>query len=169
MKKIAAVALLSAVFTTPVSAGDRNTYLGLKLGSHDAEFNAPGKSSDTAFSLLDGYRYNRNFAVEGKYTDPGQFPAAAAATGKSDIWGLSAIGLLPLNNSFSLYGKLEAARTDTGASAVTGVRRTTTLYGLGGQYDTTPRMGFRFGWNRYGVVGQNADDDLYSLTAVLKF
>ncbi|HEU0219539.1 MAG TPA: outer membrane beta-barrel protein [Gallionella sp.] len=171
MKKIVAVALLCAVFTTPVFADDSSTSLGLRLGGNAAGFDALSKSSDTSFGLLDGYRHNRNFAVGGKFTDLGQFSTAAAVTDNSDTWGLSAIGLLPLNNNFSLYGKLGAARTNASVSAVTGVRRTTTIYGLGGQYNTTPRIGIRFGWDRYGmgVASQNADDDLYSLTAVFKF
>ena len=171
MKKIAAIALLSAVFAMPASADNSGGYLGLKLGSNHVGFNALSKSSDTAYGLLAGYQYNRNFAVEGEYIDLRRFTTASGITGKSNAWGLSALGIVPLNNSFSLYGKLGAARSDTSTSAATGVQRTAATYGLGGQFNATPMIGVRAGWDRYGVgvASQDANDNLYSLAAVFRF
>lgn len=170
MKKIIAVALLSAVVALPAHAAS-GVYAGIKAGSNRVGFNALSKSSDTAYGVLLGYQYNRNFAVEGEYTDLGRFTTAAAVTGKSDVWGLSAVGVLPLNDDFSAYGKLGIARSDTTTSAATGAKRTAATYGLGGQYDATPMIGLRLSWERYGVgvTGQNANDNLYSLAAVFKF
>jgi len=169
MKKIIAVALLSAAVALPAHA-DSGPYAGLKVGGTHVGFNGLSKSSDTAFGALLGYQYNRNFAVEGEYTDLGRF-ATVGVNGKSDAWGLSAVGILPLDDNFSAYGKLGIARSGTSTSAATGVNRTAATYGLGGQYDATPMIGLRLSWERYnvGVVGQNADDDLYSLAAMFKF
>lgn len=86
---------------------------------------------------------------------------------KADIERMSRFNLLQRNNNFSLYGKLSIPRLDTGDAQSGGYRNATT-YGLHGQLDTAPNMGIRFGWDRY-VAGQNADDNLYSLTAVFKF
>lgn len=170
MKKVVAVALLSAAPSLPVYA-DSGAYAGLKVGSASAGFNTSSKSSGTAYGVLVGYQYNRNLAVEGEYTDLGRFSTAAGATGKSDAWGLSAMGILPLENKFSLYGKLGVARSGTSTSTATGNNRTAATYGLGGQFNATTTIGLRVGWERYGVgmTGQNADDDLYSLAATFKF
>lgn len=170
MKKIVAVALLSAAASIPAHA-DSGAYAGIKAGSTSVGFNALSKSSDTAYGVLVGYQYNRNLAVEGEYTDLGRFTTAAGVTGKSDAWGLSAMGILPLENKFSLYGKLGVARSGTSTSDATGNNRTAATYGLGGQFDATPMIGLRLGWERYGVgmIGQNAEDDLYSLAAMFKF
>ena len=170
MKKIVAAALLSAVVGSPAYADD-GAYAGIKVGSASAGFNALSKSSDTAYGLLLGYQYNRNFAFEGEYTDLGRFATATAVTGKSDVWGLSAVGILPLEDRFSVFGKLGVSRSGTRTSAATGIKRTAVTYGLGGQYDATPMIGLRLSWERYGVgvVGENAEDDLYSLAAMFKF
>lgn len=169
MKNIVAIALLSVTVVLPAYA-DSGPYAGLKVGDNRVGFNGLTKSSDTAFGAMLGYQYSSNFAVEGEYVDLGRFSAVGVA-GKSDAWGLSAVGMLPLENRFSLYGKLGIARTSTKTSVATGLNRTAATYGLGGQYDATPMIGLRLGWERYkvGVIGQNADDDLYSLAAIFKF
>lgn len=169
MKQIVAAALLSSVFALPAYAAG-GAYAGLKVGNASVGFNTLSKSSDTAYGVLVGYQYNPNLAVEGEYTDLGRFTTATGVTGKSDAWGLSAVGILPLD-SFSLYGKLGIARSGTSTSAATGRNRTAATYGLGGQFDATPMIGLRLSWERYGVgmTGQNAEDDLYSLAAVFKF
>lgn len=171
MKKIVAVALLSAVVTLPAYAAGNGPYAGIKVGSTSVGFNGLSKSSDTAYGVHLGYQYSRNFAFEGEYTDLGHFTAAPAVTGKTDVWGVSALGIMPLENNFSAFGKLGVVRSSTSTSIATGVKRTVATYGLGGQYDATPMIGIRFGWERYGVgvVGQNASDDLYSLAAMFRF
>ncbi len=169
MRKIAVVALLSAVVALPAYA-DSGPYAGLKVGGTKVGFSGLTKSSDTAFGALLGYQYSSNFAVEGEYADLGRF-SGAGVSGKSDVWGLSAVGILPLEERFSVFGKLGVSRSGTRTSTASGVNRTAATYGLGGQFDATPMIGLRFTWERYrvGVVGQNADDDLYSLAAMFKF
>lgn len=170
MKKIVAVALLSVAAALPAYA-ENGSYAGIKAGSASAGFNGLSKSSDTSYGIFLGYQYNRNLAVEGEYVDLGRFSTAAGVTGKSDVWGLSAIGTMPLEGNFSAYGKLGVTRSNTSTSVASGVRRTGVGFGLGGQYDATPMIGIRLGWERYsvGVVGQNASDDLYSLAAMFRF
>lgn len=170
MKKIFAAALLSAAVSLPAHAAS-GAYAGIKAGSTRVGFNALSKSSDTGYGVLLGYQYNRNFAVEGEYTDFGRFTTAAGVTGKSDAWGFSLVGILPFEDRFAAYGKLGIARSGTSTSAATGVNRTAATYGIGGQFDATPMIGIRLSWERYGVgvTGQNANDDLYSLAAVFKF
>jgi OOP family OmpA-OmpF porin len=170
MKKIIAVALLSTAVSMPACAAG-NAYAGIKAGSTSVGFNALSKSSDTAYGVLLGYQYNRNFAFEGEYTNLGRFTTAAGVTGKSDAWGVNVLGILPFENRFAVYGKLGIVRSGTTTSAATGVNRIAATYGIGGQFDATPMIGLRLSWERYGVgvIGQNANDDLYSLAAVFKF
>lgn len=171
MKKTIAVALLSAVIALPAYAADRGTYVGIKVGSNHVGFNALSDSTDTAYGVLLGYQYNPNFAIEGEYTDLRRFTTAAGVTGKSDVWGLSALGIMPLQNRFSVFGKLGIARSSTSVSDAAGIRRSAATYGLGGQFDATPMIGLRISWERYGVgmVGQDANDNLYSLAAAFRF
>ncbi len=80
---------------------------------------------------------------------------------------LSKFSLLQVNDNFSLYGKLSFPRINAG-DAASGTHRNAVTYGLQGQLDSTPKIGIRFGWDRY-IAGRNTSDNLYSLTAVVKF
>lgn len=79
---------------------------------------------------------------------------------------LSMFSLWQPNNKFSLYGKLSFHAVPGDAKAETQQRAAT--YGLHGQLDSMSKIGIHFGWDRY-MAGQNASDNLYSLTATFKF
>jgi hypothetical protein len=80
---------------------------------------------------------------------------------------LSKFSLLQVDDNFSLYGKLSFPRIDR-VNADSMIHRNAATYGLRGQFQTGSRIGIRFGWDRY-IAGQNANDNLYSLTAVVRF
>ncbi|HEY0683280.1 MAG TPA: outer membrane beta-barrel protein [Steroidobacter sp.] len=77
-------------------------------------------SDDTAFKVFGGYNFNQYFAVEAAYFDGGApeetivAVPGARATLEIGLSGLivSALGRLPLNDAFSLYGKLGLASYD---------------------------------------------------------
>ncbi|HXU93677.1 MAG TPA: hypothetical protein VFP33_08485 [Gallionella sp.] len=79
---------------------------------------------------------------------------------------LSKFSLLQVNDNFTLYGKLSFPRIKSGDDSA--IHRDGATYGLRGQFDSTSRVGIRFGWERY-IAGQNTNDNLYSLTAVVRF
>lgn len=84
---------------------------------------------------------------------------------------LSTFSLLELNSNFSLYGKLSIPRLTTGDEAM--IQRNAVTYGLHGRLEGLPgigipKMGVRFGWNRY-LASPNTGDNLYSLTAEVRF
>lgn len=79
---------------------------------------------------------------------------------------MSTFSLLKTNGSFSLYGKLSHPRL-AGAEDLAPPRNAAT-YGLHGKFGNTSKVGIRFGWDRY-IAGDHAGNNLYSLTAVVKF
>ncbi|MBI5919265.1 MAG: porin family protein [Nitrosomonadales bacterium] len=162
MKKIAAIALLSTL-TVPVFAADEGFYAGLTLGSGKPGVAPAGvtlsKNSDFIYGGLLGYQLNKSFAVEGQFTGVGSVKDAAGNKSKGDALSLTGVGFLPLNDSFSLYGKLGVASVKTTTAAglgVTGVSRTGLTYGIGAQYNVTPQLGLRAGWDSYGAATANA-------------
>lgn len=194
MKKIAAVLLLSAAVAAPAFAADNGFYAGVTLGRSRTNTLVSGatmtKSNDTVGGVLAGYQFTRNWGAEAFYTGAGKYSATGnvgamtlTGSGKADSFGAVAVGTVPLSDAFSLYGKLGVARTKTSAigtivglgSISIGATRSTATYGLGGQYNATPAVGVRFGWDRYGathdVVGTKFDfnTNVYSLGAVFKF
>lgn len=182
MKKIAVVTLLSAVMVTPAFAADSGVYLGFNLGSGKPGIvpaaPALSKNSKAVYGGLIGYQYNKNLAAEAQFTGVGQVTDAAGQTAKGDTFSVSAVGTVPLNNSFELFGKLGVASTKTTTSAGFangGATRTALTYGLGGQYNVNENVGVRAGWDRYGVATTvagakvKANADVLTVGVVYKF
>lgn len=159
MKKTLAAVLVSIAVASPAFA-DSGFYIGGTLGN--ARVGNFGnavltKSSDTVYGGLVGYQFTQNFGVEAQFTGVGKF-TTANMSGKGDAFGIAAIGMLPMTDSFSVYGKLGLASSKTKVSDPTGtyqgVNRAAATYGLGVQYNATPQLGIRLGWDRYGSAIQ---------------
>ena len=149
--------------------------------------------SDTSLGFSVGYLVNRNFAIEGAYTRLGEFdysaaassPAADTITGKykASALSLSGVGILPLQQKWSVYGKagLAHTRTELNASSATGAlavgnssdSRTGLLIGAGAMYDISRNVFARAGWDRYADIGRDATGkghaDVYSIGVGYRF
>ena len=161
-------------------AQETGWYGGLDVGSsHLSGINTDSldsfDKSDTAFDVNLGYRLNRNFAVEGAYTDLGKFHFSSAA-GDGDVKptavSLSAVGILPLQSNFSLYGKAGIAHTETKALGASDTKDGL-LAGAGVMYDFNRNVYAKAGWDRFDDVGNDATGkghaDIYSLGVGYRF
>lgn len=173
---------------------------GLSSGFAAAGLSATGISvdeNDTGWKLFGGYKFNKYFALEGGYVDLGQFsaattitavrgaaitPTAVNATFKAEEgYFLTAVGILPLSNNFSIFGKLGAYSMKTkldvavaGTSLSNSERNEDMLYGVGLGYDFTRNVSLRAEWERFEKVGDEnktgqGDVDLISVGLVFKF
>src|SRR6266511_1209562 len=128
----AALLALIAV-STPALSQDTGWYAGLGVGQSTAKgacdgIAGPGIScdeKDTAFKILGGYQVNQNFGVEFAYTDLGQATASFAGFGSIAIaakgFELLGVGTMPINQQWSVYGKLGLFRWDVDAKDGTGL------------------------------------------------
>lgn len=185
MKKIAIAALLSSIVAAPAFAADEGFYAGINLGRTNSNVSVLGVATSknaTVGGVLAGYQFTKNWAVEAEYTGAGKFSTTPAAlSGKTDALSLSAVGIWPMSDAFSLYGKLGVARTTTTATSVpfgvvSGKNRTDLTYGLGLQYNVTPAVGIRAGYDRYNseftgpaVISGKFSSNKWSVGAVFKF
>lgn len=184
MKKIVAAVLLSAVVAAPAFAADSGFYAGVTLGNGKPNVTpvtgaALSKNSDFIYGGLAGYQYNKNLAVEVQFTGLGKATDVAGNTTKADALSLTAVGLLPLSDSFEVLGKLGVASAKTASSALAtnlGASRTGLTYGIGAQYNVTQNLGLRLVWDRYAVatannigVKTNANANVMTVGAVYKF
>jgi OOP family OmpA-OmpF porin len=202
---------LAAVMVTIVHAQQRTSgwYAGGSLGQGRADVGGgtttptPGVSTskdekDTYYKLFGGYRFNRYFAAEGGYADFGKYSldltrAAPAGTAHVDVrasgWFLDALGVVPLGNNFSLFGKIGAVRTavESNASAsgsftlspgVSPNRKATETdwkWGIGAAYDFNAHLGARLEYELVKDVGDQAstggssDIKLWSLGVLYRF
>jgi len=147
---------------------------------------------DTGYKIFGGYQFNRNFALEGGYFDLGKFgfkantvttvppPSLGTLSGTVKFKGLNldAVGILPISEKFSAFGRVgliyaETRDSFTGSVNVNPSKRDTNYkYGLGLQYDFTQSLGMRVEAERYRVndaVGNKGDVDLYSVGLVYRF
>lgn len=174
-KTATTVAALAALATMagPSIAGDMY-FLGA-LGSasygsaiqtdNDAELVRLGKTgvqstagtSSTGYKAMLGYQLYPHLAIEGGYVDMGKVDYNATFAGgaigvdsKSTGMNFSVLGLAPVNDQFSVFGKIGytmGSVKSTGSSAGTTVSltqdRNSMGLGFGGIYQITPSLGLR--------------------------
>jgi len=161
------------------------------LGSGFATSSISNDDSDTGAKLFGGYKFNRNFALEGGYFDLGRFGFTATTVPAGTLKGsiklkgvnLDAVGILPFNQKFSAFGRVgvnyaKASDSFSGTGAVTVLNTNPSKseanlkFGAGLQYDFTNALGMRFEAERYRIndaVGSNGDVDLLSVGLVYRF
>ena len=170
---------------------DETTAAGLSNTGYSAN------NSDTGWKLFAGYKFHPNFAVEGGYVDLGKFSASTIITAvngtpivptsltfsikATEGFFVSGLGIWPVNNQFSMFGKVGGYNMKTEATAsVLGInisdnaRNNGWLLGLGGQFDFTKNVGLRLEWERFNEVGDKdktgqGDVGLLSLGLVYRF
>ena len=197
-RTICTIAVLAAFGAAPAAqaAGDTGWYGSINAGRSDQKAGggeidralsnqgvsgtATMEDHDTGYSLEAGYRFSRNFALEGSYVDLGKFDFNSTVNGtyKATGVGLSAVGIIPIEDNFSLYGKAGAfsGKTELSASAPASdrsERETVPTFGLGASYDFGDNVVGKLEWNRYQNLGDastgEGDVDLYTLGVGYRF
>lgn len=201
----------SVVASNVMAADEAGWYAGASVGRSSISFDtnklvadtvaagfatatATADTSSTAYKLFAGYKLNKNFAVEGGYTDLGKMSLSMTTTGpvasisgnyKATVWEVNAVGILPINESFSVFGKLGYHWDDvnstvagiSGASAIT-VNKDYSgndfKFGAGAEYNINKNVGLRLEYERYSNIGNSSssgghDVDVASLGMTYKF
>jgi OmpA-OmpF porin, OOP family len=155
-----ALTLSAALLSAPAFAAGPY-YGGVSLGASDID-NCGGNCSDTGIKLLGGYQVTPTIGVELAYTDLGKFGNNVRAS----ALGISAVGKLPLQNNFSLLGRLglNNARFKSGGNSDSSVELG---YGIGASYAYSPTVDFRAEWER--IAFDAVDGSLLSVGVVMKF
>ena len=202
---LAALAVIASPFAV---ADDSGWYGGINIGQSRAKIDDARITSsllgggfattsitddnrDTGYKLFGGYKFNKNFALEGGYFDLGRFGftaitvPAGTLSGNIQLKGLNldAVGILPITEKFSAFGRVGLNYSDardsfsgTGSVSVLNPnpskRDANYKVGLGLQYDFTESLGMRLEAERYRIndaVGNHGDIDLVSLGLVYRF
>jgi len=128
-----------------VSAGAlaQSTTTGFYIGAEAGNTDVSGADDDIGFKLLGGYRFHPNIAAEVGY---------GMLYDKDDVEVTAlefvALGMFPINNQFSIIGKLGLANVE--ADTRFGSEDKTELtWGLGVQFDFSRNLGVRALWQRY--------------------
>ena len=187
---LAAAGMAVSCVSMAQSKADTGWYIGATFGQTQVDLEDCGggvtcDDKDTGWRIIGGYLLNRNFAIEVGYHDLGKASQSAPGASldfKANAFELLAVGMLPITNEFSLYGKaglyrgeVEATLNITGLGSDSLTETNTDLtYGFGAQYNFTRNVGVRAEWQRYTAMGDNAtigesDVDVMSLGIVYRF
>lgn len=202
-----ALAVLAAITGSAAAAEDSGWYLGINAGEARAKIDDARITSGllgagfTSTSIRDdndhfgykafvGYDFNRYFAMEGGYFDPGRFGYYASTTPAGMLSGnmrlnglnLDALMFLPFTEKFSAFGRAGVNYTKVRDSFVgSGAVNVLTpdadksaanyKFGLGLQYSFSRSFAMRAEAERTRIsdpVGPKADIDLYSIGLIFK-
>jgi OOP family OmpA-OmpF porin len=207
----AAVVVTGGLLAGQAVAAEQGGYVGFAIGQSkakidqgdiDSAFASLGLGASTSvddtdigFKVYGGYRFNRNFAIEGGYTDFGKFTSHSVVTSGGSGTGdgewkaysidLSALGILPLNERFSLFGRaglslwnMDFTFTAAGPGGVGIASESRTgfspLLGIGATFNFTRQLALRAEFERHFSVGDSdttgkSDIDLISLGLQVRF
>jgi OOP family OmpA-OmpF porin len=187
---VSGLALSSGAFAQAKNT-ETGFYIGASVGQSTADCDTSGTTlscddTDTAYKVFGGYKFNKNLAVEAGYAPLGEVNASGGGvniTAEANVWDLVAVGMLPLGNNFSIFGKLGVyngkVEVSSNVPGISGDKTTTDLtYGLGAQFDFTRNLGIRGEWQRYAsaktpsIAGSGEDKtdiDVLSLGVLWKF
>jgi len=208
MKKLAIMVLLAATASASAFAGD--LYVVASIGRSDFDMqksdiddairaagvtgiNSSFDQYDTAYKVQVGYQFTEYFALEGGYVDLGKSKYSGSFSGgnghgdiKASGANIVAVGILPLNESFSVFGKLGLinAKVDStvsvsgpggSASASTSSTKGRANWGFGATCHLSRQFAVRIEYEQFNKLGDDNtapkkfDAMLVSAGAVYKF
>ena len=127
-----------------------------------------------------------NWGIEAFYADLGEFTAkgtvlgvpASAIDAEIDGFGISAVGTWPIDDKFSVFGKVGVFIWDLDVSGTLGGAPIGSIadddgsdltYGIGAHYSFNETFAIRVEWERFDDIGDDIDGDFLSAGIVLSF
>jgi OOP family OmpA-OmpF porin len=169
---------------------DKGFYIGATVGQSKVKDFCSGISvscedTDTALRLLGGYQFNKHFALELGYSQLGEASISSGglfAKVEATAWELVAVGMLPVADRFSIYGKIGMYRADSdfgtnivlpGIPQAFSESNNDLTFGFGLQFDISRSLGVRAEYQRYQDLGGpqigESDLDVMSIGLVYRF
>jgi OOP family OmpA-OmpF porin len=173
---LAAAVLGLGALVAASQASAQGFYIGGSLGQSDADdgtvipdliTSGTVDGSDSGFKFFGGYQFNQNLGLEiayvdlGKATYSGTFGGAPVTGGSVDTTGLntSVVGTVPVNPSFSVFGKIglfaweKKARDITGGVPFSGTQDDVDVsFGFGAAYHLNRNLSIRAEWEQFEAV-----------------
>lgn len=160
MKKSLFAALIASSLCLPAFAADNGFYIGGSVGRSDYGVGAGDigmtagsvDDTDTGYKVFAGYNFTRNFGIEAAYVDLGDLTfsgnvGATPVSGSADVQGfnISAVLTAPIDDRFSVFGKLGAFVWDADFAANSAAVRWT---GSGSSTDFSAGLGAAYSFNK---------------------
>jgi len=203
MKNLALIAMVSSLSMPVLAEGfyvlgsvGQASVDGMEALYSGAQQTAPGFSSDqknksTAYKLQAGHQFSPYFALEGGYVNFGKASSRFSLPGirkdaayQAEGFNLVGVGIVPLNNQWSLFGKLggviarvkvndtmvNVGQQKNQSASSTDLRAT---WGVGANWDVTRNVALRAEYEQFHKLGGGetgkATVDMASLGVAYKF
>lgn len=157
-----------------LSQETKHFYGGIGIGQSTVSEDSSGfDGNDTAFKIYGGYSLNKHFSIEAAYLNLGEPDDRIFGTNiglEATAFNAAAIGTVPLNEAFSLYGRLGVIFWDVEASssfATVEDSGNDLAYGIGAAFNFSPMAKLRLEWEAADV--DDTDFRLLSLSASWSF
>lgn len=167
MKKLIFALIAGVTAMGAAQAQVSSPYIGLGVASsdHDFKIGAAGTSNSDGYKasgkIFGGFDITPMFGVEAGYTDIRKADhtytiggVSGTATSEGSRSYLAAKATFPVNDAFSVYGKLGAGYSKTKFSASTLVgesdSKTEVYGGLGAEYKLSDKVALSLEYERYG-------------------
>jgi OOP family OmpA-OmpF porin len=194
-RTLAAAALALGGLIAAFQAPAQGIYIGASAGtsSFDSDITTGLVTSGTVdkessgYKIYVGYEFNQNFAVDVSYVDlgsaaySGSYFGTPVTNGTVDVWGLnlSAVGTLPLNSTFAVFGRVGLFAWEAKAKDTTGgvpfsdvVSGGDFSFGAGLNVRFSKNLSARVEWERFGLTVYDFDlgnADMLSAGIVYRF
>ena len=158
--------MLCAVTGTVAAQGYLGAGAGITTVDLCDDFSGPGVScddKDTGMKIFGGFKFNPNFGVEASWVDLGEVSVSdpgGSASVEVDGFGVAAVGMIPINPQFGIFGKLGAYMWDAsggGLASGSSDDGTDIMVGAGVNWNFTSRFGVRAEWERFDIDGDDVD------------
>jgi OOP family OmpA-OmpF porin len=178
--------------THSITSLDRNHFDNALTANGATGLSSSDKGDSNQWRLQGGYRFNQYLAVEGGYIDFGKSKYKADYLGgsaqgslKAGGFDMAAVVSLPLNDSFSIFGKAGLVAANIKSSLSAGVPASLAsgshsssellpLLGVGASYKLTQNIDLRGDYDHVSGLGNakktgKMDDNMFSLGLVYNF
>lgn len=169
MKKTVAALFLSTVALS-AAAADQGFYVGANVGQSSTDTLSLSTKTGTAFSVLGGYQFMKYVAAEIQYNDFGSPTITGGSSMKINGYSAVAVGILPLNEQWSLMAKLGYASTKLGTPI--DKSKSDVTYGIGGQFNIDKNWGVRANYDQYkaeNTASQKATTSVLTIGGIYRF
>ena len=140
MKKLVVAAVLFAGVI--VGSASAQMYAGVGIGT------AKSDAKETSYKLFGGFQFNPTWGLEAAYTDLGKYRRA-----NIEAASLAGTATMPLNETWSLLGKLGASSNHTHFAGSN--RQTDLLVGAGVGFNMNKNVGLRLEYEDFGKLSNS--------------
>lgn len=157
MNRLLVSAALAAICAAAIpAAASAEPYVGLGYTHYDTDSGEIGGVTGRV-----GYNFNRHVGIEGE----GTFEVDDDDVELDRAYGAYVRGIIPIGERFEVFGRV-GYNTSEFSTPLGDVDADGVAYGVGGQFNVTPRFGIRADYTR---LEGDLETDTFGLGGVVKF